>query len=240
MSRNLTFPTIIKQSFKKSYGLLGFFIVLLVSLNSEENIANAFLLRSGEVVTGKIMGVEDNIVLFEIEGRIQYVPLYLFTPNAQEYIAYHAPEEPLITMAEVTAMEQLTLVLGPFEAEFIEISSYGEIIRSKEEAQKTPVIIYIDPMETLLTEVKEKMTTDPVFRNTLTWVDKKSFTRGNPDVFRTISRQFNVQTPAFLILQKDQPNIGISNMSTVQDLLDVIKSYELEQKTGDEDDLDEE
>lgn len=215
---------------KKFTKVLFFFFCVLNPLISAENEIDldekAFLLRSGDVVEGKVMGIDQNIAILEIKRELQYIPLYLFTPKARKYIIEIAPEKPLITIEQASSMEQ-ELIPGPYEPEFMEISSFGEIIRAKDEADKKPVLIYVDPMETLLETLKEKIESDPVFRNDMTWVSKKSFTRGNPDIFRTVSRQFNVQTPAFLILQKDKANIGISNMQTIQDLLDVIESYEL-------------
>jgi hypothetical protein len=219
-----------KSVLKKTTKLLFLLFCVLTRHSSAEDEVDlnekAFLLRDGTVAEGKVMGIDQNIAILEIKRKLQYIPLYLFTPKARKYIIDIAPEKPLVTIEQSSTMEQ-ELVPGPYEPEFMEISSFGEIIRAKEDADEKPVLIYVDPMETLLEGVQEKIEADPVFRNDMTWVSKKSFTRGSPDIFRTVSRQFNVQTPAFLILQKDKSNIGISNMETIQDLLDVIESYEL-------------
>jgi thioredoxin-related protein len=175
-----------------------------------------FMLKTGRIIKGVPVRLEDNIITFNHKKRITNLPLYLFTPKAKNVLREY--------MSKINSIKA-NLVTGEFDNHFKPIKSYMELTTIKNERKNT-VIVLIDPEEKLHERIITSSKKDPRFEADLTWSEKYLFGKDTMQVvLNQLKTAYKVSFPAALIFGSSNQTQKISNIETPHKFHRMLKSF---------------
>ncbi len=179
-----------------------------------------FQLKTGRIIQGTPVSIEDGVLTLDDRGRRSEIPQYLLTPKARDA---------LLPLAIRYMAETKSLVPGPFAPSFKPLKSLTEI-KKKAKTGKDPVLVLVDPGQNYYRGLKAYLEGNRRTRNDLSYTH--NFVVGgkvNPKTLNLIAKTYSVSYPALILLEKDKEPQGQSNLKDAHSFLSALANWKLGQ-----------